>query len=155
MVTGNIMNFRLINTLFGEQKGNEALIRTASALREMSEEAGGLCGRLGSDQFALLLPAERYREEALRMAAQMLAEAFNSGLYSFCIHFGVYRIEDASMPVSVMCGRANSALRTIREDLTRHVAYCNTAIMESILFEQRVISGFEEALGNGKFQLYL
>ena len=155
MVTGNIMNFRLINTLFGEQKGNEALIRTASALRELSEEAGGLCGRLGSDQFALLLPAEKYQEATLRTAAQMLAEAFNSGLYSFCIHFGVYRIEDASMPVSVMCGRANSALRTIREDMTRHVAYCNTAIMESILFEQRVISGFEEALASGQFQMYL
>lgn len=155
MVTGNIMNFRLINTLFGELKGNEALVRTAATLREISEEAGGLCGRLGSDQFALLLPDEQFREEMLRTAAQSLADTFNSGIYRFCIHFGVYRIEDPSMPVSVMCGRANSALRTIREDLTRNVAYCNAAIMENILFKQRVISGFEEALKRGEFHMYL
>ena len=42
MVTGNIMNFRLVNTLFGVQKGNEVLARTASLLREISEGARGL-----------------------------------------------------------------------------------------------------------------
>ena len=42
MVTGNIMNFRLVNALFGVQKGNEVLARTASLLREISEGARGL-----------------------------------------------------------------------------------------------------------------
>ena len=56
MITSNIMNFRLINTLFGDQKGNEVLARTASMLRDVSESSRGLCGRLGSDQFAVLIP---------------------------------------------------------------------------------------------------
>ena len=155
MVTGNIMNFRLINTLFGVKKGNEVLVRTACLLREISEASKGLCGRLGGDQFALLLPREAYREAALLDAAQALAGDFNSGIYTFCIHFGVYRIDDPSIPVSVMCGRANSALRTIREDMTRTVATFDDVMMKRLLLEQKVIGGFDEALRDGQFRMYL
>ena len=155
MITGNIMNFRLVNTLFGVQRGNEVLIRTASLLRELSERSIGLCGRLGGDQFALLLPKSAYQESALLNISQELARSFNSGIFTFCMHFGVYEIEDPSIPVSVMCGRANSALRTIREDLTHVVAYFNDAILNKLLMEQTVIGSFEEALQSGQFQMFL
>lgn len=155
MVTGNIMNFRLVNTLFGVQKGNEVLVRTASMLREISEGSRGLCGRLGGDQFALLLPKAQYREEALSNVAQTLAGAYNSGIFTFYIHFGVYEIADPSIPVSVMCGRANSALRTIREDMTHTVAYFDHAILQKILLEQTVLGSFDEALNDGQFRMYL
>ena len=155
MITGNIMNFRLINTLFGDTRGNDVLVRTASTLREISEEAGGLCGRLGGDQFALLIPGDGYKEESLTNAARMLADTFNGGLYSFCIHFGVYEVDDPAIPVSVMCGRANSALRTIREDMTRIVAYFDDTIRQKLLLEQEVLSGFDEALRDEQFMIYL
>ncbi len=155
MVTGNIMNFRLVNNLFGVARGNEVLVRTAAMLREISENARGLCGRLGGDQFAMLLPGSRFREENLLDTARSLGEVFNSGLFSFCIHFGVYRVEDSAIPVSVMCGRANSALRTIREDLTRTIAVFDDEILKRDLQEQKVIGGFEEALQGGQFRMYL
>lgn len=155
MITGNIMNFRLINTLFGVQKGNEVLARTASMLKDISERSRGLCGRLGGDQFALLIPKSRFREDALSAVAQRLAETYNSGIFTFYIHFGVCEIMDSSIPVSVMCGRANSALRTIREDMTHTVAYFDDAILQKILLEQMVLGGFEEALKTGQFQMYL
>ena len=65
IITSNIMNFRLVNTLFGVTKGNEVLVRTASMLRDISEDCRGLCGRLGGDQFALLVPKDSYQEEDL------------------------------------------------------------------------------------------
>ncbi len=155
MITSNIMNFRLVNTLFGDQKGNEVLSKTALMLKEVSEPSRGLCGRLGSDQFAVFIPREGYREERLTRIARTLAETYNSGLYKFHIHFGVYEIYDPSIPVSVMCGRANSALRTIREDLTRTVAYFDSAVFQKVLFEQTVLGSFDEALNSGQFKMYL
>ena len=155
MVTSNIMNFRLVNTLFGVLKGNEVLIRTASLLHDIAEDAHGLCGRLGSDQFALLLPTDAFRENELINTADSLAKTFNSGIYTFCIHFGVYRIDDPSIPISVMCGRANSALRTIRENMAKTIAYFDDKILEKVLLEQTIISGFEDALKEGQFQMYL
>ena len=155
IVTANIMNFRLINTLFGETKGNEALVRTASLLLQLAEDARGLCGRLGGDQFALLLPRAGFAEEALTETARALTESFSSGIYTFRIHFGVYETDDPSVPVSVMCGRANSALRTIRGDMTRTAAYFDDSLLEKLLLEQKVISGFAEALREGQFVMYL
>ena len=155
MITGNIMNFRLVNTLFGDQKGNEVLARTASLLRGISEASRGLCGRLGGDQFALLIPKNKYKEEQLSNVAQTMADQYNSGIYTFHIHFGVYEIDDPSIPVSVMCGRANSALRTIREDLTRTVAYFDDAVLQKNLLQQTVLGSYEEALESGQFKMYL
>ncbi|MBR0367802.1 MAG: EAL domain-containing protein [Clostridia bacterium] len=155
MVSANIMNFNLVNALFGVNRGNEVLVKTAALLREISEDTRGLCGRLGGDQFALLLPGARFNEEALHNAARVLSEVFNSGIYTFCMHFGVYPIDDPSIPVSVMCGRANSALRTIRDDMTRTVARFDDAMLDRILMEQKVIGSFEEALNGGQFTMYL
>ncbi len=155
MITGNILHFHLVNALFGVLKGNEVLVKTASMLKRISDGAGGLCGRLGGDQFALLLPRQAFREEDFLHTAQVLSKSFNSGIYTFCIHFGVYMIDDPSIPVSVMCGRANAALRTIREDLSHTVAYFDDAILNKTILEQKVISGFDEALKSGQFQMYL
>ena len=155
MITSNIMNFRLINTLFGDQKGNEVLAKTASMLKEVSESSRGLCGRLGSDQFAVFIPRSGYEEERLSYIARTLAETYNTGIYNFYIHFGAYEIYDTSIPVSVMCGRANSALRTIREDLTRTVAYFDHVVFQKVLFEQTVLGSLDEALKSGQFKMYL
>ncbi len=155
MITSNIMNFRLINTMFGEQKGNEVLAKTASLLKELAESAGGLCGRIGSDQFAVLIPESVYKEERLTSIVRALKDTYDSGIYRFCIHFGVYEITDTAVPVSVMCGRANSALRMIREDLTRAVASFDDAIFEKIVMEQTVLGSFDEALRSGQIRMYL
>lgn len=155
MITANIMDFRLVNILFDLLKGNEVLVKTSALLKQIAEKANGLCGRLGGDQFALLLPVDAYEEEALRETARELAETFNNRLYTCCIHFGVYEMEDASIPVSVMCDRANAALRTIRESLKETVAYFDDSIMQKRLFEQEVISGFQDALEGGQFHMFL
>lgn len=155
MITANIQDFRLVNTLFGEQRGNEVIAQTAAVLRQIAEQAGGLCGRLGGDRFGLLVPRAGFREETLTSAADALSSAFSSGLYTFRIHFGVYEMEDASIPVSVMCDRANTALRTIRDDLKKTVARFDHEMMQRSLFEQEIISGFEGALASGQFHMYL
>ena len=155
MITSNIMDFRLVNTLFGPQKGNEIIVRNAAALQQIAITSNGLCGRLGGDQFALFMPKEMYREELLLQTARLLRDEFSSGLYTFCIHFGVYEVEDSSIPVSVMCDRANMALSTIRESRRETVVHFNHEMMKKSLLEQEVISGFEKALQEGHFMMYL
>ena len=155
MITSNIMDFRLVNTLFGTQRGNEAIVRNAAALQQIAITCNGLCGRLGGDQFALLLPKGTYREEMLTEAAAALRDEFSSGVYTFCIHFGVYDVEDPSIPISVMCDRANMALRTIRDDHRETIATFKPEMMKKSLFAQEVISSFEKALAADQFRMYL
>ena len=155
MVTSNIMDFRLVNTLFGAQKGNELIVRNAEVLERIAAAGNGLCGRLGGDQFAMFLPKGSFREETLADAANELREEFSSGFFTCCVHFGVYEVQDASIPVSVMCDRANTALRTIRDNPRETVARFDETMMRKSLFEQEIISGFETALTEGQFRMYL
>ena len=155
MISADIMNFRLVNTLFGVMKGNEVLVTTAALLDRAAESSGGICGRLGGDQFALLLPQSAYTESLLLDTENELSGYFSSGVFTFRVHFGVYVIEDTSFPVSVIYGRANSALRTIREDITRVIACYDDEMLRKTLIEQKIISGFEDALGSGRFLMYL
>ena len=155
MITGNIKNFKLVNTLFGVQKGNELLVKTAHELKNISDKNNGACGRLGGDQFAMLLRKKDYDEETLLNVQKEMASSFNCGIYTYIIHFGVYEITDAIIPISVMCGRANSALRTIRDSLTQTVAYFDAEMLKKDLFEQEIISGFSNALENDEFKMYL
>ena len=155
MVTANIMDFRLVNTLFGHQRGNEVIVRCAAVLHRIARSAGGLCCRFGGDQFAVFIPKGTFRKEALEEAAAELRNEFSSGRYTFCIHFGIYEAKDTSLPVSIMCDRANAALRTIRDNHHRVAAYFDDAMMRDSLFEQEVISGFDKALEEGQFRMYL
>lgn len=155
MITSNIMNFKLVNTLFGETKGNEVLIKCAEMLKSVSIEADGVCGRVGSDQFAMLVTQNKYDEDVLISVKDVLADAFNCGIYTFVLHFGVYQVSNPSTPISVMCGRANSALSTIKESVRDIVAYFDDAILEKTIFEQAVIGGFNDALEHGQFKMFL
>ena len=155
MITGNIKNFKLVNTLFGVQKGNELLVKTAHELKNIADRNNGACGRLGGDQFAMLLRKKDYDEESLFNVQKEMASSFNCGIYTYIIHFGVYEITDVIIPISVMCGRANSALRTIRDSLTQTVAYFDAEMLKKDLFEQEIISGFSNALENDEFKMYL
>ena len=63
-----------------DMKGNELLVRNAAMLRGIAEHSDGICGRLGNDQFALLIPKRHFREELLLNMEAELAEIFNSVL---------------------------------------------------------------------------
>ena len=155
MITSDIREFRLVNSLFGEAKGNEVLYKTAEHLKKIADDCGGICGRLGGDRFALLLPDALFSEESLIDAAHVLSGTFSSGIYTLSLHFGIFRVADTSAPVSVMCDRANMALRTISDDVRCSAAYFDDTIMEKRLAEQQTISEFDDALRNGQIRMYL
>ena len=89
------------------------------------------------------------------MPESLFLEEFSSGQFTFCIHFGVYKVEDLSVPVSLMCDRANTALQTIQDTHNGKIAYFSEEMMKKSLYEQEIISGFEHALLDGQFRMYL
>lgn len=155
IITSDVLNFRQVSALFGTQKGNEVLVKTASMLIKVAEESDGLCGRLDSNRFALLIPQALYREGHLLDIGRTMSETFARGIFTLRIQFGVYEIDDPSVPISAMCERANAALRTISKDATRTVAYYDDTILQGILLTQEVVDCFDQALADGQFQMYL
>lgn len=65
-------HFKSINDAYGHQAGDSALMHAARLL-EMGARAGDILGRIGGDEFAMLLP-ETNAEEALPIAERWAAE---------------------------------------------------------------------------------
>lgn len=63
MVSSDVLNFKLVNDLFGHDKGDELLCRIADKMREICGDYT-VYGRIGADRFALLIPKDKfYRDD--------------------------------------------------------------------------------------------
>ena len=155
MIIGDIIDFRLLNSIFGIEKGNEVLLKTAELLKKIAKDCSGICSRLYRDNFAVLIPASNYNEEMLTEVSSALSSAFSTGTYTVNIKFGVYDIIDSDIPVSVMCDRANMALKSVQGTYNGTIAYFDDMTLQKSIADQKVISGFENALAEGQFKMFL
>ena len=93
LICSNIKDFKLVNDLFGLEKGNEVLKMEADLLKAQCGE-GSVYGRTGGDKFAICIPKEEFKEQDFMDAIQTMGHAFNNDLYHLHIYVGVYEITD-------------------------------------------------------------
>ena len=160
IVCTDIDDFKLVNDLFGRQKGNDVLKKTAFYLRSLcgADERGGtdvLCARIAADRFAVCLRAAEFSEDALLAVADKLSTVIKRMSSPVIIRFGVYKIADAGAAVSVMAGYAKRALKSIKGDSVKRVAYYDGSFLAQKQHEQRVVSAFDAALQDRQFKIYL
>lgn len=154
IVCTDVKNFKIINDVFGVEIGDKLLMRIASAIRTMSRE-GWLFGRLSGDRFALCLPKEEFDEKDFLHEVSKMCRLPENYIFKMQIHVGVYFIEDRELRISIMCDRANLAIKTVKESYQNAVAYYKELLREDFLNEQKMISEFDIALRSGQFQPYI
>lgn len=154
LVSSNIKDFKLVNDLFGIEKGNEVLKMAADLLKQQCGE-GIVYGRIGGDKFAVCMPKVRFKEQDFLNAIQKMGDAFNNDLYHLHIYIGVYEIADVNEDVSIMCDKANLALKTLAENYDKSIAYYNDTIFHDTIVEKQLIGDFDKALAEKQFRMYL
>ena len=155
MIVGDVVDFRLFNSFFSAEKGNEVLLKIAEQLRGITEKYNGICSRLYRDRFAVLLPAASFDAEEFLAAARAVDAAFSTGVYTICVHFGVYDVTDPELPVSVMAERATLALLKLDGSYRSSIAYFDDAMLQKSIDAQKIISGFDGALAEGRIRMYI
>lgn len=155
MVCSDIKDFKLINELFGSDKGDEVLKQQAQLMKIYVEHNCIVYGRITEDKFALCMPKARFREEIFIDNILKMGKQFTNHIYRMHIYIGVYEIRDINEPVAVMFDKAHMAIETIKGEYSKIVAYYNTELMEKHLHEKLMVSGFEEALNTNQFKMYL
>ena len=156
IVCTDIKDFKMINDFFGSRVGDAVLQNYADKIRKYEEKLITY-GRLGNDNFAILMKKEDFREEYFDLATQ---EAFAGSTHSavafqVIAYAGVYQVVERDLLVSVMCGRARMALNTIKGSRTRKVAYYDNVLRDNILYEQELSKDLEEAIEKEQLQMYL
>lgn len=154
LICSNIKDFKLVNDLFGLEKGNEVLKMEADLLKEQCGE-GSVYGRTGGDKFAICIPKEEFKEQDFMDAIQTMGHAFNNDLYHLHIYVGVYEITDRNEEVSIMCDKANLAIKTLGENYDKSMAYYNDTIFHDTVAEKQLVGDFDKALAEKQFCMYL
>lgn len=154
LFSSNIKDFKLINDLFGLEKGNEVLKMEADLLKNQCGE-GIVYGRTGGDKFAACIPKSRFKEQYFIEAIQKMGRTFNNDLYHLHIYIGVYEITDINEDISIMCDKANLAIKTLNENYDKFIAYYNDAIFNDTIVEKQLVGDFDKALEEKQFCMYL
>lgn len=149
----NIERFKVLNDLFGESTGDKLLRYIGKFLKEINLP---LCvsGRLYADNFVVCYEAGKGDSRRMINTLQMVADSFDINNRTI-LSFGLYRIDDKTLPVSVMCDRANMALWKAKGNFKNPYCEYDEKMRQQVLKEQKIINAMEMAIQNKEFTLYL
>ncbi|MCM1494626.1 MAG: EAL domain-containing protein [Bacteroides sp.] len=154
VICTDFKDFKLINDMFGYKKGNEILRSFAKNIKEGLPD-GCLYARLVSDCFAILIPKRIYQEEKLIESIRETEALISVNDFTFHIHAGVYEVQPEDDDVSIMCDRANLAIRTIKNNYDKINAYYDEALMNKMINRKHMVNEFDNAIETGQFHMYL
>lgn len=156
IICTDVKDFKLINELFGYEKGNEILVGFAAQLKEsLEEELEMFSARLNSDRFVILVPKELYEEQRLLDCICGAQRLFKTSKFQLHIHAGVYEAQPEDGDVSIMCDHANMAIRVIKNDYDRVIAYYDDNLMNQMINRNHMLNEFDSALEEKQFVMYL
>ncbi len=156
IVCTDIKDFKMINDFFGSRVGDAVLKNYADKIRRCEDKIA-VYGRLGDDNFAILMKKSEFSEDMFVMDAK---EAFEGAVhaevsFNMVTHVGVYEIVERCLMVSVMCGRAKLAINTIKGNRQKKVAYYDNILRDNILLEQELIGDLQHAIAGEQLHMYL
>lgn len=112
-------------------------------------------GRTGGDKFAVCIPKSKFNEQTFINAIRTMGRTFNNDLYHLHIYIGVYEITDINEDISIMCDKANLAIKTLYDNYDKSIAYYNDTIFNDTIIEKQLVGDFEKALDEKQFCMYL
>lgn len=143
----DIDQFKLVNTIYGEEKANALLRELAACLQAHSAE--GLCARYGSDQFIWLHPSDAEGKAAYQSLLSRFAEV--SPVHDVSIRCGVYANVDRQFSIIRMCDNALFALRSIKNGSKEVIAFYDGPLSQRHYRDQFYLARFQDALKNNEF----
>ncbi len=153
IVCSDIVNFKLVNDIFGIPAGDRLLKSIAQCYTE-NTHGRGICSHFHADQFACIIEHKwEYTETMFQDACNWINRL--SQMQSVMMKWGVYRVEDRTVPVEQMCDRALLAARGIKEQYNKYFAYYDEALRSKLLQEQEIVDSMESALLQEQFEIYL
>ncbi len=153
IVRFDIERFKIINELYGSSKGDEILKAVARYLEHYAESQGA-CARLEADHFALCLPKDIAFGKDYAENLERILET--TGIkHRIVLYFGLFEIQDRTMPVDIMCDRANLALRSIKGNYNTRFALYDTNMHQRLILKHQMQEEADQALIAGEFEPFI
>ncbi len=153
IICSDVVNFKLVNDVFGIPTGDRLLLAIAQSCKE-DTQGRGICSHFHADQFACIIERRwTYDNEMFRRSCARINAL--SQTQNVVIKWGVYQVEDRDVPVEQMCDRALLAAHSVKGQYQNYFACYDDVLRRRLLLEQEIVDGMEQALADGQFEIYL
>lgn len=149
----DVVKFKLINDTYGEPIGTELLHHFNDVLSVYCNETQ-LFSRLSADVFMVVTPYNDI-EDIYRFikGLEKRLSGYNGMKYSFA--FGVYLVEDRSVPSRIMGDSAGIARSQIKGNALENIGFYNDSQKKLLKSKKIIEDKMKTALENGEFLMYL
>lgn len=153
LIYWNIRKFRTTNDLFGWEAGDRILVQWANTLHEILKDELAVYGRLDHDNFVCCVTEAFLQNNEWTKLGEInyFAGETSYHFYSCC---GLYRITDASLPLTTMLDKARAAMETIKNNYMTLYAWYDDSMWNSLLEEQQMNIEFKNAIEEKQFKVY-
>ncbi len=151
MIATNIKNFKLLNELFTQKFADEILVLEASSIKRL----GFVAGRISSDKFGIIAEKTDDLHEKLQSISDDLQLISKNLNYKMILYIGIYEIANIYENIQSMYDKANLAIKKIYGTYETSIVYYNLELMENLLKQKNIIAGFNKAIENDEFMMYL
>lgn len=155
IVSIDIDRFRLINDRHGIEVGNRVIRRVGTIIRRCLPP-GCIGKRYQADVFSVLLTYDSDRDFVVFMDELTTAVQKDEEMeVSVSLVFGIYKINDRSVPVRLMCDRARAVKKQIKGSMLSNYAVYDDEIRLKLREQQEIENEMQTALVNNEFVMYL
>ena len=154
ILCADIQNFKIINDVFGIERGDAVLRSLANMFRNLAT-GDTLLARLSADRFAVCVRDEKLNHERYLEELDMISRIGDNNSYHARIYTGICPIRNIKTPISVYCDRAFLAIESIKGDYQQSIAYYDDELRKQMLERQHMVSDFRSAIAKQEFRLYL
>lgn len=152
LVRWDIDHFKVFNDTFGVKAGDELLKAIGHAYISKSFQSVTY-GHWVSDHFVMCMEEKMFSGPTYQKFINEQISAYRPD-FEFVVRMGVYRITDPSLSVTLMCDRALLAMKSIKDDFERRIAYYDESMRGHLKEEQELITEMGPALQNHEFKIY-
>ncbi len=149
----DVDKFKVINEAYGEMHGDNVLIYIARSINDYIKDIDMfLFGRIGADVFSIFYEYSKENTDTIISKIENIIKEYELPI---TCSYGVYIVEDNSMPPSLMCDRAYLAQQEIKGDSINNIGYYDDNLRLKYLNEAQITSHMYKALQDEAFEIYL
>ena len=154
LIATDIMDFKIVNNVFGENAGDE-LLKLSARLISSKKSPNKICGRISGDKFAVLVEKNYFDIQEVHKNNNLLQDTVKKFNFIIKNYIGIYEVSDHFENVKTMFDKAVLAIREIYGDLEKKVAFYDMPLMEKMFNDKQTVTQFESSLAKGEFTMFL
>lgn len=153
VVQFDVIGFKFINDKYGEATGNE-ILHHFNDVMDLYCTDDQLFSRLSADVFMIVLPYENISDIYSFLRGLEAGMSGYKGIkYSFA--FGIYLVEDRTMPTRLMGDSAGIARAAVKGNALENIGFFNKEIKATLRNKRTIEERMKTALKNNEFVMYL